>query len=385
MSNRRSPGDGTVYRTSNGRWVALLELPRGPNGRRRKMRRARTRAEAQRKLKEMKAELDGYGTVPDGRRTVAQAAETYALQLAKRRRAKSTANSHEWMLRLIASGLGWRRLTDLTVGDCDQFIEICAAGLSPGSRTIGPGHLRRVRSMLINVIRNEVRLGSIARNVADLSNLPEASPNQPKPKAERRALTREELLRLIDTSSGAVGVFIDLTGRNGLRPAEARGLTWNAVDLVDRILSVETQMDEDDEPGDVKTTDSQRSIRLDPKSIERIWQWQELQVGLRERVDSRWAPLDLVITTRNGTPINRNNIARSIRQLCARADISPTIVPYELRHTAISHQADAGRSSWEIADWCGSSERMISQVYRHRLKEISDLIPADDTPAPSDP
>ncbi len=379
MRRRRSPGDGAVYKSSNGRWVALLELPRGPSGnRRRKMRRARTRAEAQRKLREMKAELDGHGSVGDGKRTVAQAADTYATHLAKRRRAKSTATSHEWMIDLIKSGLGWRRLADLSVDDCDQFIAACATGLKPGSRSIGPEHLRRVRSMLVSVLRNEVRLDSIARNVADLSNLPEAPPHRPRRKAERRALTREELRQLVDASSGAVGVFVDLTGRNGLRPAEARGLTWNDMDLAASILSVETQMDEHDEPGDVKTADSRRSIRLDAKSAARIEQWHDNQAQLQERADSRWMHPGLVITTRYGTPINRNNMARSIRILCDRTDITPAIVPYELRHTAISHQADAGRSSWDIADWCGSSERMISQVYRHRLKEISDLMPADE-------
>ncbi len=51
--------------------------------------------------------------------------------------------------------------------------------------------------------------------------------------------------------------------------------------------------------------------------------------------------------------------------------------PYELRHTAISHQADRGRSSWEIADWAGTSERMISDVYRHQLTQVSALTPCD--------
>lgn len=59
----------------------------------------------------------------------------------------------------------------------------------------------------------------------------------------------------------------------------------------------------------------------------------------------------------------------------ARVGIDPPITPYELRHTAISMQADAGRLSREIADWAGTSEAMVSRVYRQRLRRVSPLRP----------
>lgn len=49
------------------------------------------------------------------------------------------------------------------------------------------------------------------------------------------------------------------------------------------------------------------------------------------------------------------------------------IVPYELRHTAITLQLDAGSAAWRVADWAGTSERMIEQIYRHRLTRVSEL------------
>ena len=119
-------------------------------------------------------------------------------------------------------------------------------------------------------------------------------------------------------------------------------------------------MDEDDDPDDVKTDNSHRTIRLDDRTIERLAAWRRTQDGLRARHADRWIDDDLVLTTRYGTPINRNNMLRSVRRLCEAAEIVPSIVTYELRHTAISFQADAGKSSWEIADWAGTSERMIA-------------------------
>ena len=59
MAKRRAQHRGVrVFQDSSGRWVAMIELPRRPDGRRqRKKRRARTRVEAQRLLREMRDEL----------------------------------------------------------------------------------------------------------------------------------------------------------------------------------------------------------------------------------------------------------------------------------------------------------------------------------------
>jgi integrase len=126
----------------------------------------------------------------------------------------------------------------------------------------------------------------------------------------------------------------------------------------------------------VKTKDSARTIRLDAATLDRLLHWQDLQATAVGRTASRRNDHGLIVTSRTGTPIERNNFARSLHRLCVRAGIEP-IRPYELRHTAISHQADRGRSSWEIADWAGTSERMISDVYRHQLNQVSALTPGD--------
>ncbi len=41
-------------------------------------------------------------------------------------------------------------------------------------------------------------------------------------------------------------------------------------------------------------------------------------------------------------------------------------------------QADAGRSSWDLADWAGTSEAMINRVYRLRLRRVTSVLPVDE-------
>lgn len=364
---RRSTAEGSIIQTENGRWAAVIELPRGGDGKRqRRWRRARTKAEAQQLLREMRDELHRTGTISNGTRTMTEAVEAF--------RAERKDDAHDdWVLGLIVDGLGAARVGTLKVGDCDRFLKAASTGL--GDRNpVGRVHLRRVRQRLIGVLKNEMRLGHVARNVAEVSQLPRIDAD-PKP---RRSLTADELRRLLAVAKGARLILVDLCGRNALRPAEARSLRWADVDLDAQELTITGQQTRANERGEVKRAhNAARTIMLDHRTIGRLTSWQAQQNWLRATAGASWIDLDLVASTSQGTAIDRHAFARSMRQLCGRAGIDPAITPYELRHTAMSLQADAGRSTWEIADWAGTSEAMISARYRHRLGRVASLRPAD--------
>lgn len=366
MAGRWTP-EGTVFQNGQGQWMAMIELPRGPDGkRRRRLRRARTKAEAKARLAELREELRRTGTVADANRTVQEAVDTF-------RAGRAASPNDDWLLGLVVAGLGSRKVKALSVGDCDAFLVECAAGRY-GSRPIGESHLRRVKQRLSAVLRNEVRLGMAMRNVAEVAQLP---PTEVEPK-ERRSLTVDELRRLLDVAGGAVGVLLDLCGRNALRPAEARALRWQDLRLDVGELEVTGQMDRRNERGPVKrATNAARTIAVDGATVDRIRSWQAERDALREVARSAWSERDFVVVGGTGDPIGREAFAIAMRGLCEDAGIVPHVTPYELRHSAISHQADAGRTSWEIADWAGTSEAMISSRYRHRLRRVSKLLPVD--------
>jgi len=69
---------------------------------------------------------------------------------------------------------------------------------------------------------------------------------------------------------------------------------------------------------------------------------------------------------------------RPFERLSKRLFIEPKIAGYDLRHTAISYQVEKGHPVHQIADWAGTSERMIWDVYRHKLNNITDLGPSDE-------
>ncbi len=369
--NRRSAGEGSVHRSPDGSgWVAMIELPRQGDGRRRRRkRRATTRAEAQKLLREMRDEINRTGTVSSAQRIIREGVEDYLTVRASENLSDGAREDDTWLSGLILDGLGSRRSAELTVVDCDQFLADCARGL-PGRRSIGRDRMARVRRFLIAVLRNEMRTGTLARNVADLSVLP---PTETKD-GKRRALSKDELDRLLDAAQGSRLIIIDLCARNGLRPAEARAVRWQDVDFESWELSVRGQQSKGNQRTDTKRAhNSARTIQLDQITVDRLKACREEQDALRTQAGQVWHDLDILASTNVGTPVDRHSLARSLRLLCRKVGVDPPIAPYELRHTAISRQADVGASAWEIADWAGTSEAMISRVYRHRLRRVSAL------------
>jgi integrase len=122
-----------------------------------------------------------------------------------------------------------------------------------------------------------------------------------------------------------------------------------------------------------RANNAARTVYLDRRTVDHLAEVRRHQDGDRVRLASSSG---LVVATRVGTSPDRHMTARAVRKLCAVAEV-PLVTPYELRHTAITHEADARWSSFEIADWAGTSEQMISSRYRHRLGRVSRLRPGD--------
>ena len=383
--SRRSKNEGSIHEL-NGKWIAVIELPRRPNGKRVRRRRvASTKTEALRLLREMRKELEQHGAPVDQRRSMVDAVEDFWRTRQGADRSAGTFERDRWMLDVIVEGLGLKRVASLSVADCDDFLVQLATGMErpDGSnrRPFVRQHVSRTRSMLKRVLNNEIRLGLLARNVADLAELPET----PATSRPHRILTPPELADFLAACTGAFLVFADLMGRNALRPQEARALQWSAVDWQAGTLEVGPQMNRQNVIVGPKTRRAPRTIHIDSTTVDLLRSWRQTQSAMKKRAGELWwSDYDLIVTTRIGTTIGSRNLARSVARTAVKAGISdaaqnmrPPMVPYDLRHTAITLQSRRGYSDWELADWAGTSERMINEVYRHRTDRVVRVSPLD--------
>ena len=320
--SRRANGDGSVYRDGSG-WAASVSFIDPATGRpKRRRRRARTKAEAVQHLRSMLRELQDYGQLPDASRTLACTIDDYLAARAGRPLELGARVNDQWAANLMRQGLGDRTVTGLTVQDCDGFLAAAAAGRFGGP--LGRDQLKRLRGRLVNAIENDRRRGLVSRNVAELAVLPEVSAAL-VPRRPRRAISVDELRSLLAAASSVTAVLVDLSGRHGLRPAEARAMRWSRVDLDALTLRVDAQINRRNEIVKAKTKRSVRTIRIDDSTAGRLQVWRSEQATMRDRAGVIWATdgQDLIATTAFGTPINQRNVHRSLAIACKRAGISP--------------------------------------------------------------
>ena len=191
-TRRRRRGEGGMRKRADGRYEGYVSLGWGDDGKRkRKYVTGRTQREATDELLRLRAALDVGLPMGDRRTTINEVLDSW---LTRRRAADLSPNTvehDEWAVRRIRIAIGRRRLVELTVDEVDKML--CDArdeGLSLSC-------VRRLRNALARALREAERRGLVARNVADLSEVPKCKPPQP-----RRALDAEQARAMLAASRG---------------------------------------------------------------------------------------------------------------------------------------------------------------------------------------
>lgn len=229
---RRAKGDGSLYqRTSDGLWVARVELPNG----RRRTRYAPTKKTALAKLKAMNFELDEHGALVDGRRTVDTWLQEWLRDIAPARVKPKTLDDYKGVIRLhITPAVGHLRLERLTAKHVrDLTGELERAGLTSTTR--------KAYTVLSEALTHAQREGLVRDNAAKNIDRPKVRPH------ERQPLTADEAAQLLQSMSRTpwdprlVSRWI-VALMLGLRQGEALGLRWDAIDLDRALLDVSWQL-----------------------------------------------------------------------------------------------------------------------------------------------
>jgi integrase len=249
----------------------------------------------------------------------------------------------------------------LTADDVDSFLdERAAAGAARNT-------LMRLRSVLVMSLDQAVRRDLEARNVAALTDTPAG------PTAVGWSLTLEQARVLLATATGqrlAPAYLLMLTV--GLRPGEALGLSWDAVDLDQGHLRIDQALKVEGGAavviGALKTAGSRRTIGAPTPVVEALRAHRYNQLEERVAAGPAWVDSGLVFTTQVGTPIHPRNFRRSFSRLTEQAGLGRWH-PNELRHSAVSLLSAAGVREEDVADLAvgHTTTRMTHQVYRHQV------------------
>ena len=168
------------------------------------------------------------------------------------RKSPRTREHDRWALEQLGAPICAKRLRDLKVKDIEAELDRLSkrkAQKMPtnpstkrpirgrGKGPLGRSSLVKVRRALAEVLTEAQRHDLVTKNVADpkLARLPVDA----APKGERRSLTPDEALALLDAAEGErLEALIVTMLYCGLRPGEATGLPWDAIDFKAKTLTV---------------------------------------------------------------------------------------------------------------------------------------------------
>ncbi|HUV57623.1 MAG TPA: tyrosine-type recombinase/integrase, partial [Acidimicrobiales bacterium] len=291
MAGSRGNGEGSIYqRSSDGRWLGVLTLGYGPNGKLlRKTVSAKTRGEVAKKLKILQRHLDDGIPLPDATLTVTQLFNSWYEDVLRHQVAPSASGNYKRIFdHHIIPTLGRKTVANLSAADVDRLIsQKLDSGLSVST-------VQRIRFVFAQAIDQGIRWGSVTRNVARLSRAPKAV------RSEGRTLTPEQARSLLETLKGhRHEVLYSLMLSTGLRRGEALGLKWQDYDEKLGTMSIRRQLKLEGGKlitSDTKTSRSRRSVNLPAPMVVALRAHRNQQKIDEKGFPPGWVPTDFIFT-----------------------------------------------------------------------------------------
>lgn len=367
---RRPRGDGAVYYDeSRDRWVGQIDLGVDALGKRiRPKVVGATPGEVRKRLKELQANNEHGQDVTQRTTTFAELTAAWFQRGLSADLSDNTRENYRRILdQHVLPALGSRRVVSLRPEDVEMVLDHLHEANYAGST------IRHALGLTRRILRFGERRGTVIRNVAACVEAPRG------PVAERHGLTPGQARSLLAAAkSDRIGGLITISLLLGLRPGEAAGLTWAAVDLDGETPTLKVQASLRRTPTGMvlvapKTPTSRRTLALPEAAVEALRAAEDRQRADRDTAGEQWAnDLDLVFTTEVGTPLDPSNVRRSVSNVAKAADLGH-IHPHLLRHAAASLLSAAGVALEDVSDILGHrSVSVTAEIYRHPISPVRD-------------
>lgn len=356
---RRANGEGTITRRKDGLWQAAIYVPHPDGTVRRRYLYNRDRDRLREQLNELAYQVGKGVPVPDGSMTVGEYLDQWLAEVAAKQVRPSTYTGYETNVRLhIKPLIGSKKLAKLAARDVRQMVEVLRSKpLSRGNGTMSDRAVQYVHATLRAALEQACREELIPRNVAKLVQASVRDARQHEP------YSVEESKRLLAHAEGhrlhALWVLLVMLG---LRRGEALALRWADVDLnagTVAILGSLQRVGNQLQRVPTKTRGSLRTIPLPGPCLEALRAHRARQNSDRLAAGARWVAMDLVFTTRHGTPVEPRTVNRMFRTLTDDADLRPVRV-HDLRHGCVS-----------LLLSLGVPPRTVMQIVGHTVMEMT--------------
>jgi integrase len=328
----------------------------------------RTKKECQAALNDALAALRVGTFVESSKRTVASyLLDEWLPAMQPPRVRPSTWLSYQRNLeRHVIPALGTIELQRLTPAHLTGFYR----SLLTGGRLDGRGGLsvksvKNIHGALHPALKDAVRWGYVARNVADAADPPKVV--TPEMQVWSPAQLRTFLTHVRDDRLYAAWMLFATTG---MRRGEIAGLRWVDVDLAaGRVTPRKPRVEVNykvhvSEP---KTAKGKRSLALDPATAAALREHRARQAEERLIVGPGWQDSGLVFTWGDGRPLHPERFSRWFERLARKAGL-PKIRLHDVRHSYATAALAAGVPAKVVSERLGHANIAITMdTYSHVL------------------
>jgi|SRR5579872_553801 len=228
---------------------------------------------------------------------------------------------------------------------------------------VSSGVVRYCHITLHAALKYAMQNDMLKHNVADSVEKPK------QPKAEIRALTNDELARVLKAAEGSdYRVPIYLAASCGLRRGEALGLKWSNVDFENARLVIRDSLDKTKgqltfkEP---KTNSSRRAVSIPATTMALLKAHRATQAKQRLAKGPAYRDNDLVVAEADGSPMDPDVLTKGFTKLARSLNIAGVHF-HCLRHTAATTMLASGVHPKVVQECLGHSSIAITlDIYSH--------------------
>jgi integrase len=360
----------SIYR-KNQRWYVQVDVPAGPDGKRRRRSVGGFRTKREAKAAEAEALRrirDGVLVEPSRLTVGAYLTELWLPSMASQVRATTLGGYRHNVRAYIVPRLGDIPLQRLSTARVGAFYgELVASGGQKG-RPLSPKTVRYVHTTLRRALRDAVADGLVVRNVAAQARPPRAR------RVEMHTWTAAEVgAFLASVREDRLYAAWLLLATLGLRRGELLGLRWPDVDLTSgRIAIRNTLVMVDGKPAmaEPKTAKGRRSLTLAPQVLEAVRVHRAYQAAERLSWGADYTDSGLVVTTEDGRPMHPESLSSLFVRQAKRAGLSP-IRLHDLRHSVASILLAQGVHPKVVSEQLGHATIALTlDTYSHVIPSL---------------
>lgn len=380
-TGKRGNNEGTTYREKSGAWAAAMTTGYVDGRQVRKVLRFETQREAREALTKMRRALDQGVEPGDDRMTMRRFLEKWlaecvegpmsTLRPATRVSYGSLTRNH------LIPGLGHHLMSKLSPIHVQAFLSAKSGEKTKRAKegddddTLSPRTVQYMLALLRRSLRQAMRWGLVARNVATLVDPPRLQ------RREAQALTREQATALLaSVTTDRLRALFTVAVALGLRRGEIVGLRWEHIDLKTSVLRVREQLQRVKGKGlivsEPKSDKSRRTLRIPARLVVELREHKARQTAEHLAAGPAWTDSGYAFTTDTGAPLDGRNLLKRWQRALLAAKL-PAMPFHASRHTAASVLLAQGVELRVVMEILGHSQiALTANTYAHVLENLHD-------------